>query len=366
MHIETMGPPISLPAYRTPLHKRKLVDDAIDEMLKQHIIIPNISSWAAPVTLIPKKDGTTRFCVDYRKLNDVTVKDQYPIRNIKTIFDSLGGSTVFSALDLRSGYHQIRLDQETIPKTAFRCHRGLFEFLKMPFGLATAPRWFQRIMDTVLEGLIGTICLVYLDDIVVFSPNEEDHLKHLQQVCDRIRSAGLRLKPTKCHIGLKQINLLGHVVNADGISSDPEKVQAIQLLPTPTNIKQVRCFLGMTGYYRDLIPNYADLAEPLVDLTRKHVHFQWTTEQEEAFNALKRSLISRPYTIITIDYPLLTFDEARALPLPPIPPELIHDDSPSTHDYIPRVGPDDPVLLAALEKLRRMSAFSPEKEDDVD
>ena len=293
MHIETTGPPISLPAYRTPIHKRKLVDDAIDEMLNQQIIRPSISSWAAPVTLIPKKDGTTRFCVDYRKLNDVTVKDQYPIRNIKTIFDSLGGSTVFSALDLRSGYHQIRLDQETIPKSAFVCHRGLFEFLKMPFGLATAPSWFQRIMDTVLEGLIGKICLVYLDDIVVFSPNEEDHLKHLQLVFDRLRSAGLRLKPTKCHIGLKQIKLLGHVVSADGISSDPEKVKAIQLLPTPTNIKQVRCFLGMTGYYRDLIPRYADIAEPLVNLTRKHVRFQWQAQQEEAFNALKRSLISR-------------------------------------------------------------------------
>ena len=364
MHIQTVGPPISLPAYRTPLHKRQLIDDAIDEMLNQHIIRPSISSWAAPVTLIPKKDGTTRFCVDYRKLNEVTVKDQYPIRNIKTIFDSLGGSTVFSALDLRSGYHQIRLDQETIPKTAFRCHRGLFEFLKMPFGLATAPSWFQRIMDNVLDGLIGKICLVYLDDIVVFSQNEEDHLKHLQLVFDRLRSAGLRLKPTKCHIGLKQIKLLGHMVSADGISSDPEKVDAIRHLPTPTNIKQVRCFLGMTGYYRDLIPHYADLAEPLVSLTRKHVRFQWNSEQEAAFKALKRALISRRIMAAPrLDRPFKLYTDASDVAVGAI---LVQDDNQGVERVIQYVSHAlNPVqrrwaciereayaIIYAIEKLR--------------
>ena len=292
MTITTNGPPICQAAYRTPLHKRQLVDEAIDEMLADGIIRPSVSAWASPVTLVPKKDGSTRFCVDYRKLNAVTEKDRYPLPLIIDVFDQIGGSSIFSALDLKSGYWQIPMDVESIPKTAFRCHRGLFEFNAMPFGLATAPSWFQRIMDNVFEGLIGKICLVYLDDIVIFSKTEADHLKHLQLVFDRLRTAGLRLKPTKCQFGLKQIKLLGHIVNARGIQTDPDKVKAITNLSPPSSVREIRSFLGMTGYYRALIPNYAHIAEPLTGLTRKNIRFKWGPAQRVAFNTLKELLVS--------------------------------------------------------------------------
>ena len=224
----------------------------------------------------------------------------------------------------------------------------------MPFGLATAPSWFQRIMDNVLDGLIGNICLVYLYDIVVFSQNDEAHLKHLQLVFDRLRSAGLRLKPTKCHIGLKQIKLLGHMVSADGISSDP---------PLPI-LNKSAVFLGMTGYYRDLIPHYADLAEPLVSLTGKHIRFQWNSEQEAAFKALKQALISRRIMAAPrLDRPFKLYTDASDVAVGAI---LVQDDNQGVERVIQYVSHAlNPVqrrwaciereayaIIYAIEKLR--------------
>ena len=174
MRIQAEGRPISLPAYRTPLAKRRLVDEAIEEMLDAGVIQPSSSPWAAPVTLVPKKDNTTRFCVDYRRLNEVTVKDQFPLPLIQDIFDQLGGSKIFSALDLKAGYWQIPVHPEDRPKTAFRCHRGHYEFNVMPFGLCNAPAVFSRIMDQVLGELIGKCVMVYIDDLVIFSRNRAE------------------------------------------------------------------------------------------------------------------------------------------------------------------------------------------------
>lgn len=290
--IETNSPPICQPAYRTALSKRKLVEEAIDDMLAQGVIRPSTSPWASPITLVPKKDGSTRFCVDYRRLNSVTLKDQYPLPVIQDIFDQVGGSAVFSTLDLKSGYWQIPVAERDIEKTAFRCHRGLFEFVRMPFGLANAPGHFQRTMDYVFSDLIGKTVMVYIDDIVVYSKNVEDHANHLEEVFQRLEKYGLRLKPSKCTFGKSEVKLLGYIVNKHGIASDPEKTKAIADLQPPASVAEVRSFLGMSGYYRQCIPSYAEISEPLVRLTRKYARFEWTDCQQRAFDTLKDILVS--------------------------------------------------------------------------
>ena len=292
LRIQTSSRPICQKAYRTPLNKRCIVEEAIEEMLDDGVIRPSCSPWASPITLVPKKDNTTRFCVDYRRLNAVTEKDTYPLPIIQDIFDQVGGSAVFSTLDLKAGYWQLPVAEEDVYKTAFRCHLGLYEFLKMPFGLANAPAVFQRTMDKILSGLVGYCVFVYLDDIVVYSRNMEDHEHHLQLVFDRLRDAGLRLKPTKCAFGLEEVKLLGYIVGTQGIRTDPEKVTAIANLKPPKTVNEVRSFLGMTGYYRSCVPDYAKTAEPLVSLTRKHIRFDWNDERQRAFDTLKELLTS--------------------------------------------------------------------------
>jgi hypothetical protein len=290
--IEVEGPPIRQRAYRIPFSKRKLVEESVAEMLRDGIIQPSCSPYASPVTLVPKKDGTTRFCIDYRKVNAKTKKDTYPLPNIQDIFDQIGGANIFSTLDLRSGYWQLLVDEEDREKTAFICHVGLFEYRRLPFGLCNAPSVFQRTMDKVLSGLIGKTCLVYLDDIVIFSKNETEHAEHLQEVLDRLQAAGLTLKASKCSFGLTSVNLLGYQISKDGITMDPKKVEAIVKLDPPKTVSEIRSFMGMAGYYRQCLPNFAQIAEPLVRLTRKYVKFQWTMDQQKAFDTLKAMLVS--------------------------------------------------------------------------
>jgi hypothetical protein len=242
-------------------------------------------------------------------LNEITVKDKYPLPHIQDVFDQLGNSKVFSTLDLKAGYHQIPVAPEDIHKTAFRCHLGLFEFVRMPFGLTNGPGVFQRVMDQVLEGLIGVSVMVYLDDIVIFSENHSDHAVHIQQVLDRLRHYGLRLKATKCSFGLPEVKLLGFIINKHGIRSDPDKITAISQLADPTNVSEVRSFLGMAGYYRQCIQNFAEVARPLTRLTCKGVPFEFGPEQRTSFETLKTLLTSnqvmahpdpsKPYLLFT-------------------------------------------------------------------
>jgi len=292
--MQTEGHPIHQRPYRTPLTKRKLIEEEVKSMLENGIIRPSCSPWASPVTLVPKKDGSTRFCVDYRKVNEQTKKDRYPLPLIQDIFDQLSGATVFSTLDLSSGYWQIPVAENDIEKTAFTCHAGQFEFLRMPFGVANGPSTFQRLMNKVLSGLIGQSCMVYIDDIVVFSKNPESHAKDLQAVFDRLRKAGLTLKRSKCTFGVKEVELLGYLVSEKGIRPNPDKVKAIQQMAPPKSITEVRRFLGMTGYYRQCMPGYAQVAEPLIRLTRKGEPFVWSKEQAIALNKLKELLTSEP------------------------------------------------------------------------
>lgn len=285
-------PPIRQRPYHIPLSKRKQVETEIDKMLAEGVIRPSKSPWASPITLVPKKDNTIRFCVDYRKLNNITKKDAHPLPLIQEIFDNLAGAKVFSTLDLKSGYWQILVSEKDIEKTAFVCHRGLYEFTRMPFGLANAPSVFQRTMQDVLGDMVGDFVMVYIDDIVVYSKSHEEHQEHLRQVFDALELHGLKLKTSKCHLDVPEVELLGYVVSARGVNCNPDKTRAISELSQPQSVKEVRSFLGMAGYYRQCVPGFAKIAAPLVKLTRKNVRFAWGQMEQEAFDTLKKLLVS--------------------------------------------------------------------------
>ena len=295
--------------YRVPLNKREIIEEEVAKMLRLGVIRPSSSEFASPITLVPKKDGTTRFCVDYRALNSITVKDRYPLPLIQSILDSLAGSTTFSTIDLRTGFWQLPVHPDSVKKTAFVCHLGQYEFLRMPFGLSNAPAFYQRAMNTVLAPYLGKIAMVYLDDIIVFSKSPEEHQHHLDIILQALYEAGLTLKESKCHFGLPQLDLLGYVISGEGISAQPAKTAAIENLPPPQDISALRSFLGMCSYYRQLVPNYADFAEPLHALTRKGQVWHWNQKHQRAFDALKAALVSsavmaypqtdRPYILYT-------------------------------------------------------------------
>ena len=269
--------------------------------MKNGVVEQSVSPWASNVVVVNKKDGSLRFCVDYRRLNDATVKDAYPLPKIQDCLDALGGAQVFSAVDLRSGYHQVELDNAAKDKTSFVTRRGTFRFTTMPFGLANAPATFQRLMDMVLSGLNFVMCLVYLDDIIVFSRTIEEHLGRLELLLKRLRGANLKLKPSKCKFFKFDIEFLGHVVNSLGISTDPEKVAAVRNWPVPTNVSEVRSFVGLCSYYRRYVRDFVEVAAPLHRLTGKRAVFEWSTECQVAFETLKELLISAPILAVPTD-----------------------------------------------------------------
>ena len=288
------SPPIRQPLRRIPPFRRDEAKKLLKEMLDRQVIQPSTSPWASPIVLVKKKDGSLRFCVDYRKVNTVTRKDAYPLPRVDDTLDTLAGSRWFSTLDLISGYWQVEVDQEDREKTAFSTPEGLFEFTVMPFGLCNAPATFQRLMDLVLAGLQWSSCLVYLDDVIVTGRTFEEHLKHLRAVFDRLRDAKLKLKPSKCAFCKSEVAFLGHIVSADGVVTDPAKVEKAQNWPLPTCRREVQQFLGLANYYRRFIRDFATIAKPLHKLTEKTAKFQWTQQCQEAFEELRRKLTSAP------------------------------------------------------------------------
>ena len=221
--------PIKQQPYRTPVVRRELVAAMIGEMEKHGVVQPSTSPWASPVVLVPKKDGTLRFCVDYRRLNSVTRKDVYPLPRIDDILDALGGTQYFSTLDLASGYWQVELDDDAKTKSAFTTFKGLYEFTRMPFGLCNAPATFQRIMQRVLAGLEWKSCFVYIDDVLVASKKFQEHLDHLRNVFLCLRAVNLKLKPKKCSFLRLEVPFLGHVLSKDGIRPDPAESEKLSL-----------------------------------------------------------------------------------------------------------------------------------------
>jgi transposase InsO family protein len=273
------------------------IDQMVPELLRTGLIEPSVSPWAANIVVVRKKDGSARCCIDYRQLNAVTKKDRYPLPRTDSCLDSMNGSKWFSTFDLRSAYHQVPINFPDREKTSFICHRGSFQYRTMPFGLCNAGATFQRLMDVVLNGLSLRICLAYLDDVIVFSRDLDEHLVRLRQVFERLQAAGLKVKPSKCRILQRQVSFLGHVINSEGISTDPEKIRAVAEWPEPRSIKDVRAFVGLASYYRRFVHGFAAIAAPLHQLMKKNAKFTWGEEQQEAFDRLKKALIESPVLV---------------------------------------------------------------------
>ena len=286
--------PIQLRPYRYSDVKRKEIGRQVAELLELGLIRPSHSPWAAPVTLAPKSDGTARLCIDYRKLNEETISFRHPIPLIQDLLDSVGQSTFFSTLDAVCGYWHVKLDEESIERSAFVTHEGHFEWLVMPFGLKNAPATFQRIMQRILSPFIGKGVDVYLDDIVVHTKTQGDHGPLLAQVLETLETEGLRLKRKKCHFFQTEITYLGHLITAGEVRPLPQKVEAITKFPAPTKVKELQSFVGLANYYRDFVPNMSRIVSPLTKLTKKDVPFIWTTETQAAFDKIKVILTSAP------------------------------------------------------------------------
>ena len=288
------APPIRQSVRRVQPQRREEVRELLNDMLERRVVEPSTSPWAAPIVLVRKKDGTTRFCVDYRKLNDATRKDAYPLPRIDTTLDTLSGSQWFSTLDLLSGYWQVEIDEADRPKTAFCTTEGLFQFRVMPFGLCNAPATFQRLMDLVLAGLQWSECLVYLDDVIVLGRTFDEHLRNIRHVLQRLRESGLRLKPTKCHFFQREVHYLGHIISHDGVATDPSKIEKVATWPVPASKREVQQFLGLASYYQRFVENFTRVARPLHRLTERAAAFNWTDECQAAFDELRQRLTSAP------------------------------------------------------------------------
>jgi transposase InsO family protein len=305
--------PINRPPFKTSPKELKELQEQLAKLKEKGLIEPSHSPWGAPVLFVRKKDGSMRLCVDYRAINKITVKNRYPLPRIDECLEQLGSAKYFSTLDLKSGYHQVRLRDQDKEKTAFNTRYGQFQFKVLPFGLTNAPPTFQSLMNRVLEEFKDKFALVYLDDILIFSPTLDQHEQHVRMVLDKLREHHLYLNPEKCRFGVQELSFVGYKVTANGILPEDAKVKKVQEWPTPTNVQEVRQFLGLASYYRRFIANFANIAAPMSDLTQgtgsKCRKIEWTTKCEEAFQALKQSLTnapilrapdsSRPYIIYT-------------------------------------------------------------------
>ena len=282
--------PIKQAPRPVPLASREVASQEVQRMLRQGVIEPSNSPWSSPVVLVKKKDGSTRFCVDYRRLNEVTKKDSHPLPRIDLTLDALSGARWFSTLDLKSGYWQLEVHPEDREKTAFSLGGGLWQFSVLPFGLCNAPATFERLMEMVLQDLLGKGVLVYLDDVIVYAPTLDQEFRLLETVFQRLREAGLKLHPKKCRLFQKEVVFLGHIVGSDGIHTDPAKVEAVKDWPRPKNIREVSSFLGFCNYYRRFVRGFSDIAAPLHQMKGQRAPFRWSDECENAFQTLKRGL----------------------------------------------------------------------------
>ena len=306
--------PPNRPPYRLSPKEHEELQAQIEDLLAQGHIRPSQSPYGTPILFVPKKDGRWRMCIDYRALNKQTIKDRYPLPRIDDLLDRLGKAKYFSTIDLASGYHQIAMKEDDIPKTAFRTHRGHFEFVVMPFGVSNAPATFQRLMNKVFAKELDAFILVYLDDILVFSQTKEEHLEHIRTALGRLRDAKIYARLHKCEFFKDKVEYLGFDVSARGVQPSPDKVRAVVEWPKPSSVKDVRSFLGLAGFYRRFIKNFSLKARPLTELTRDDAVWRWEEPQEMAFKTLKRSLVTAPVLHMpNFDLPFVLTTDASAV-----------------------------------------------------
>ncbi|KAK1666131.1 hypothetical protein QYE76_054290 [Lolium multiflorum] len=291
--------PVSRRPYRMPREELVELKKQLGELEGKRYIQPSTSSWGCPALFVKKRDtNVPRLVIDYRPLNAVTIKNKYPLPRINDLFDQLSGATVFSKMDLRSGYHQIKIRTEDIPKTAFMTRYGLYEYTVMSFGLTNAPATFMRLMNSVFMEYLDKFVIIYIDDILVYSKTEEEHTEHLRLVLTKLREHRLYAKFSKCEFWLQELIFLGHVVSAKGVAVIPEKVQSVLDWKTPKSAKEIRSFLGLAGYYRRYIENFSKIAKPMTDLLKKDKKFEWSEKAEESFQTLKIKLTTAPVLVL--------------------------------------------------------------------
>jgi transposase InsO family protein len=301
--------PIYRQSYRMSPIELEELKRQVDYLLSKNLIRPSSSAWSSPVLFAKKKDGTLRMCIDYRAINKVTVKNKYPLPRIDELLDQLTGAAYFSKIDLRSGYHQVRIRSSDIEKTAFSTRYGQYEFLVLPFGLTNAPPTFMQLMNETFHEYLDKFVVVYLDDILVYSKTREEHDEHLRLVLERLKNRKLFAKLSKCEFYMKELTFLGYVVSENTLSMDPSKVKAIDEWPRPRKAQDIRSFLGLAGYYRRFINDFATIAAPLTDLLKQDQNFQWNLREQHAFDLLRQKLksnpvlrmpdFSRPFKVIT-------------------------------------------------------------------
>src|ERR1051325_7148683 len=290
--------PISMAPYRMSASELAELKSQLEDLLEKKFVRPSVSPWGAPVLLVKKKDGSMRLCIDYRQLNKVTIKNRYPLPRIDDLMDRLVGARMFSKIDLRSGYHQIRVKEEDVQKTAFRTRYGHYEYSVMPFGVTNAPGVFMEYMNRIFHPYLDSFVVVFIDDILVYFKSEEEHAEHLCIVLEVLKNKKLYAKLSKCEFWLGEVSFLGHVISGDGIAVDPSKVDAVLRWETPKSVTEIRSFLGLAGYYRRFIEGFSKLALPLTKLTCKGAAFVWDVKCEESFVELKKRLTTAPILIL--------------------------------------------------------------------
>ncbi|GJX44174.1 putative nucleotidyltransferase, ribonuclease H [Tanacetum coccineum] len=276
--------------YRLAPSEMKELSEQLQELSNKGFIRPSSSPWGAPVLFVKKKDGSFQMCIDYRELNKLRVKNRYPLPRIDDLFDQLQGSSVYSKIDLRSSYHQLRVRGEDIPKTAFRTHYGHYEFQVMPFGLINAHAVFMDFMNRVCKPYLDKSVIVFIDDILIYSKNKQEHEEHLKLILELLKKEELYAKFSKCEFWIPKVQFLGHVIDSKGIHVDPAKIESIKDWASPKSPMEIRQFLGLAGYYRRFIEGFSKIAKPMTKLTQKKVKFVWGDKQEAAFQLLKQKL----------------------------------------------------------------------------
>jgi len=286
--------PISIAPYRMSPSELVELKKQLEELLEKQFIRPSVSPWGAPVLLVKKKDGSFRLCVDYRQLNKFTIKNKYPLPRIDDLMDQLRGASVFSKIDLRLGYHQIRVKTEDIQKNAFRTRYDHYEYQVMPFGVTNAPAIFMDYMNRIFHPFLDKFVVIFIDDILIYSKTLEEHEEHLRIVSQILREKKLYAKLSKCEFWLEKVKFLGHVISNKGVSVDPTKVEAVLQWEPPKTVTEIRSFLGLAGYYRRFIEGFSKIVMPLTQLTKKGQAFVWTKRCENSFQELKKRLTTSP------------------------------------------------------------------------